>query len=190
MTFYTLDLVNSFMDMWNAGVYLLLTSIAVFSLVWPHIKILFIFIAFVFPTSLLNKRKREVFLMILDATGKWVFFDKYILIFMIFTFHYTVEFPVVEPSEAEKGSILNIFVYLYLGFYGTTIGIIISSILSHIIIHLHRSLDEHPEQYKGKKAENYIALISFAKNKTISLFNSILSISFSSSKFIFNISSF
>ena len=153
------------MDMWNAGVYLLLTSIAVFSLVWPHIKILFIFIAFVFPTSLLNKRKREVFLMILDATGKWVFFDKYILIFMIFTFHYTVEFPVVEPSEAEKGSILNIFVYLYLGFYGTIIGIIISLILSHIIIHLHRSLDEHPEQYKGKKAESYIALISFAKNK-------------------------
>ena len=164
-TLYTLDLIHSFEYMWYAGVYLLLISIAIFSQVWPYVKILLVLIIFVLPSSLLNKRKREVFLMILDATGKLMILDSYILIFMIFIFHYTLEFPVVEPSKAEKGSVVNVFVYVPFGFYGLIIGTIISLILSHIIIHLHRSIDEHPEQNKGKKAESYIALISFAKNK-------------------------
>ena len=37
--------------------------------------------------------------------------------------------------------------------------------LSHIITHLHRGLDEHPDQNKGERAESYTALISFAEDK-------------------------
>lgn len=37
--------------------------------------------------------------------------------------------------------------------------------LSHIITHLHRGLDEHPNQNKGKDAESYKSLLSFADNK-------------------------
>jgi hypothetical protein len=70
-----------------------------------------------------------------------------------------------EQSEIEKGAIVNVFVYAAYGFLTLIIGTIISLCLSHIITHLHRSLDEHPDQNKGEKAESYTALISYAESK-------------------------
>ena len=162
---FDFGLINSVRDMWEAGVYPLSVIVALFSGVWPYLKLILMLISFVLPTSLFNKRKRGRILWILDATGKWSILDSYVMILMLVAFHFHIEFPVVEPSEAKEGSIIDVFVYAAYGFFTLILGTVISLFLSHIITHLHRSLDEHPDQNKGEKAESYTALISFAKNK-------------------------
>ena len=162
---FDFGLINSVRDMWKAGVYPLSILVAVFSGIWPYLKLVLMLISFVLPASLLNPRKREIILMILDATGKWSILDSYVMILMLVAFHFYISFPVVEPSEADKGSIINVFVYAAYGFFTLILGTIISLFISHIITHLHRGLDEHPDQNKGEKAQSYTALISFAESK-------------------------
>jgi hypothetical protein len=122
-------------------------------------------ISFALPTSILNKSRRGRLLRLLDATGKLSILDSYVMILMLVAFHFHIEFPVVPPSEASEGSIIDVFVYAAYGFFTLILGTVISLVLSHIITHLHRSLDEHPDQNKGEKAESYTALISFAEDK-------------------------
>jgi len=162
---FDFGLINSVKDMWEAGVYLLSVIVALFSGIWPYLKLILMLISFILPTSLFNERKRKAILMILDATGKWSILDSYVMILMLVAFHFHIEFPVIGPSEADKGSIINVFVYAAYGFFTLILGTIISLFLSHIITHLHRGLDEHPDQNKGEKAESYKALISFAQSK-------------------------
>jgi hypothetical protein len=84
---------------------------------------------------------------------------------MLVAFHFHIQFPVTEKSEVKKGSIIDVFVLAAYGFLTLILGTVISLCLSHIITHLNRSLDEHPDQNKGEKAESYTALISFADSK-------------------------
>ena len=162
---FDFGLINSVRDMWKAGVYPLSVIVALFSGIWPYLKLVLMLISFVLPTSLLKKKKRSSILLILDATGKCSILDSYIMILMLVGFHFHVPFPVVPPSEAEEKTIVDVFVYAAYGFFTLILGTLISLFLSHVITHLHRSLDEHPDQNKGQKAESYKSLISFAENK-------------------------
>ena len=159
---FDFGLINSVRDMWKAGVYPLSIIVALFSGIWPYLKLVLMLISFVMPASLLNPRKRHNILMILDATGKWSILDSYVMILMLVAFHFNIEFPGVDQDT--KGSIINVYVYAAYGFFTLILGTIISLFLSHIITHLHRSLDEHPDQNKGEKAESYRALISFTES--------------------------
>ena len=162
---FDFGLINSIKEMCKAEVYFLALIVALFSGIWPYLKLVLMLISFVLPTSILNKRKREKILMRLDSTGKWSILDSYVMILMLVAFHFHIQFPLTEQSEIEKGAIVNVFVYAAYGFLTLIIGTVISLCLSHIITHLHRSLDEHPDQNKGEKAESYTALISFAESK-------------------------
>jgi len=176
---FDFGLINSIREMCKAEVYLLALIVALFSGVWPYLKLLLMLISFVLPASILNKRKREKILMRLDATGKWSILDSYVMILMLVAFHFHIQFPLDEKSEVEKGALINVFVHAAFGFLTLIVGTLISLCLSHIITHLHRSLDEHPDQNKGEKAESYTALISFAESKMFSkkIFQVIISIS-------------
>ena len=162
---FDFGLINSVRDMWEAEVYPLSIIIALFSGIWPYLKLVLMLISFVMPASLFNKKKRGTILRILDATGKWSILDSYVMILIIVDFHFHIAFPVIEPSEGDQGSLVDVFVYAAYGFFTLILGTVISLCLSHIITHLHRSLDEHPDQNKGEKAESYTALISFAQNQ-------------------------
>ena len=162
---FDFGLINSVRDMWKAGVYPLSVIVALFSGIWPYVKLVLMIISFVLPTSLLKKKKRSSILLILDATGKCSILDSYIMILMLVAFHFHIPFPVVPPSEAKQETIIDVFVYAAYGFFTLILGTIISLFLSHVITQLNRSLEEHPDQNKGKKAESYKALISFAENK-------------------------
>ena len=175
---FDFGLINSIREMCKAGVYFLALVVALFSGVWPYLKLLLMLISFVLPTSILNKRKRESILMALDATGKWSILDSYVMILMLVAFHFHIQFPLDEKSEIEKGAIINVFVYAAYGFLTLILGTVISLCLSHIITNLNRSLDEHPDQNKGEKAESYTALISFAESKIFSKKNFQVLISF------------
>ena len=164
---FDFGLINSIREMYKAKVYFLAFIVLVFSGIWPYLKLILMLISFALPASLLSKRKRENILMALDATGKWSILDSYVLILMLVAFHFHIEFPLIPQSEAENGSVINVYVYAAYGFFSLILGTIMSLGLSHIITYLHRSLDEHPDQNKGEKAEGYTALIKFAKSKWI-----------------------
>ena len=162
---FDFGLINSVRDMWKAGVYPLSIIVALFSGIWPYAKLALMLISFCLPSSLFSKKQRGKILRVLDATGKWSILDSYVMTLMLVAFHFHIKFPIVEPSQATENSIIDVFVYAAYGFFTLILGTLISLFLSHIITHLHRSLDEHPDQNKGERAESYKALISFAENK-------------------------
>ena len=174
---FDFGLINSVRDMWKGSAYILSVLVAIFSGIWPYLKLILMLISFVLPTSLYNERKRANILRILDATGKWSILDSYVMTLMLVAFHFHIEFPVVAPSEAKESSLIDVFVRAAFGFFTLILGTIISLYLSHIITFLHRSLDEHPDQNKGEKAESYTALISFSENKYLDkrLFRTLIS---------------
>ena len=97
--------------------------------------------------------------------GKYSIANSYIFVLMTVAFHFHIEVPITEQSKAEKGIIVNIFIHGAYGLDALIIGTFFSLLLSHIITHLHRSLDKHPDEDKGEKAENYKSIMSFAKIK-------------------------
>ena len=75
-----------------------------------------------------------------------------------------------DVTEQPQAFVADLrFVYAAYGFVTLIIGTLISLCLSHIITHLQRNLDEHPDQNKGKKAENYKSIMSFAKYKCVNV---------------------
>ena len=158
---FDFGLINSVTDMWKAKVYPLSILIAFFSGIWPYLKLILMLISFITPSSLINKNKRSTILMILDATGKWSILDSYVMILMLVAFQFHVIFPIVSET-VEEASIVDIYVDVAFGFVLLLIGTCLSLALSHIITHLHRGLDEHPNENKGEKAESFKSLISYA----------------------------
>jgi hypothetical protein len=158
---FDFGLINSVTDMWKAKVYPLSILIAFFSGIWPYVKLIMMLISFITPSSLINKNKRSTILMILDATGKWSILDSYVMILMLVAFQFHVVFPIVSET-VEEASIVDIYVDAAYGFVTLLIATCLSLALSHIITHLHRGLDEHPNENKGEKAESFKSLISYA----------------------------
>jgi hypothetical protein len=125
-------------------------------------------ISFITPSSLINKNKRSTILMILDATGKWSILDSYVMILMLVAFQFHVVFP--KSEGVPENSVVDLYVDAAIGFLTLLIGTCFSLAISHIITHLHRGLDEHPNENKGEKAECYKSLITFVdikKNKKL-----------------------
>ena len=179
---FEFSLVNSVHDMWAAGSEVLSFLVALFSGVWPYTKLILMLISFFLPTSILSHKRREKILLVLDATGKFSFLDSYVMMMMIVAFYFHVEVPLSEQSQAEKGATIDIFSLCAYGFITLIIGTIISLSLSHLITHVHRKLDEHPDQNKGEKAESYKSIMSFAKINCLN--NTIFRIIISSLLFI------
>ena len=154
-------------DIWAAGSYALSILIVLFSGIWPYIKLILMLISFCFPASIFSHKNREKLLFLLEATGKFGLFDSYVAIIMILAYHILVDVPVVPQSLAKDGTTIDIVVYEGYGYIALIAGTLISMFLSHIITNLNRSLKSHPDENKGEKAENWRAIICFAKTKYI-----------------------
>ena len=160
---FDFGLINSVTDMWKAKVYPLSILIAFFSGIWPYLKLILMLISFITPSSIINKNKRSTILMILDATGKWSILDSYVMILMLVAFQFHVVFP--KSESVPENSVVDVYVDAAYGFVTLLMGTCLSLALSHIITHLHRGLDEHPDENKGEKAESFKSLISFVEIK-------------------------
>ena len=156
---------KSIKNMWEQKVYFLCLLEGALSLVWPFIKLLLMIIAFIMPTSYINKKNRKKFFLLLDATGKWSLYDLFYLIYLIVTIHFDFNIPSNPPSEAETSSKFDNIIYFAYGYVSMIIGTILSLLISHLMKYLERRLDNHPDENKGEKAESFTSLISFAKNK-------------------------
>ncbi|GMH69373.1 hypothetical protein TL16_g05142, partial [Triparma laevis f. inornata] len=128
---FSFTLANSVHDMWEAGVYPLSIMIAVFSGGWPYLKVLLMLFAWVSPTQLCSKEKRENLLMWLDALGKYSLVDAYVLVMMMVAFRFHI-------ALQDDSIVADVLVTPEWGFYGFLLATMTSLALGHIILAFHR----------------------------------------------------
>ena len=81
---FQFSLTSSIEDFWDSNAYSLAIIIALFSGLWPYIKLLLLGIILLYP---IEQEKRSKFLMILDQLGKYSFVDLYVTVFMLVSFY-------------------------------------------------------------------------------------------------------
>ena len=142
---FDFGLINSVTDMWTAGVYPLSILIAFMSGIWPYLKVVLMICCWFFPTAWMKSSTRGSMLGWLDFLGKWSLLDTYVMIMMLVAFHFRIDFPVINPDVIETSIRADIYVYPAYGFVSLIVATLISLLMSHIIIGIHRNtLPETP----------------------------------------------
>lgn len=143
---FSFTLANSVRDMWEAKVYALSLLIAVFSGMWPYLKLLLMLFCWIVPERYLSVPRRENFLQALDALGKWSLIDTYVLTMMMVAFRFHV---------AVQTATVDVYVHAYTGFYTFLIGTMMSLVITHLILYMHRRLcDPQPSHYTEYERES------------------------------------
>jgi Paraquat-inducible protein A len=132
-------LTNSVKEMWDAGAYGLSVLIAIFSGIWPYVKLLLMLFSWVSPSKLLAPERRGRILRVVDALGKWSLIDSYVLIMMMVSFRVSVGYPYGSTDVA-----LDVYVQAQVGFYIFLVATMLSLLLSHVSVASHRLAVEPP----------------------------------------------
>ncbi len=107
-TILNVSVVSSVGKLWEAESYPLAIFIAITSIGWPYIKLGLATIAWVTPYA--NPRRREFFIEIIDALGKWSFVDIMVLVEIMVAFRASL---ILAP-----GFSVDIVIVAQWGFYG------------------------------------------------------------------------
>eukprot|EP00727_Mastigamoeba_balamuthi_P013477 m51a1_g8752 hypothetical protein (725) ;mRNA; f:94670-97310 len=134
---FSFGLVDSIRDMWRAKVYPLSILIAVFSGVWPYIKLVVALACWAAPSQALNRRWRGRLLVALDALGKWSLLDAYVMTIMIVSFHFYVPFDRWDPTATASPVSVAVDVLPCWGFVAFLIATIVSLVASHVVLYMH-----------------------------------------------------
>eukprot|EP00727_Mastigamoeba_balamuthi_P005558 m51a1_g1621 putative 7-dehydrocholesterol reductase (1557) ;mRNA; r:231026-240684 len=137
---FDFGLVNTIRDMWTAGVYPISLLVAVFSGLWPYIKLVAMLVCWCIPPALLTVRRRELILMALDALGKWSMVDAYVMTLMLVAFRFGFPIPARE-GQPETGGSIDLFVSARFGFTSFLVATISSLVLGHVIVAVHRHVE-------------------------------------------------
>ena len=127
---YLFSLGSTLREMVQAGVYLLMLLILFCSGIWPYIKLVLMMVSWVASTRRLPPIKREKILYYLDSLGKFSLIDAYVLVLMMVAFRYEL--------EVEGVGALNVYVTPKYGFYSFLFATIVSLIIGHCMLFLHR----------------------------------------------------
>ena len=141
---FDFGLVNTIRDMWSAGVYPLAILIAFFSGAWPYIKLILMLASWVLPPRVLPLRPRETILRVVDALGKWSLIDSYVMTLMLVAFRYHIVFPVADPADPNgpPPSYVDVIVDARVGFVLFVLATMLSLVLGHVILAIHRANEE------------------------------------------------
>jgi len=142
---FDFGLINSIVDMWTAGVYPLSILVAFFSGIWPYLKVVLMILCWFLPKKIFSEKSRGTMLEWLDILGKWSLLDTYVMIMMLVAFHFNIQFPIVNTQDITKPTAIQIFVYPAYGFLALIIGTLVSLVMSHVLLGLHRYVqpDDH-----------------------------------------------
>jgi len=127
------SVVSSVGKLWEARSYPLAVFIAITSIGWPYIKLILATVSWVTPYK--NPRRREFFIEVIDALGKWSFVDIMVLVEIMVAFRSSVK---LGPNLS-----LDIVIVAQWGFYGFVIATMLSLASTHIILHYHRKVHYH-----------------------------------------------
>jgi len=142
---FDFGLINTVEDMWTAGVYPLAILVAFFSGIWPYLKVVIMIVAWFLPKKIFCEKSRGTLFEWLDILGKWSLLDSYVMIMMLVAFHFDIPFPIVNSRDISKPTDIQIFVYPAYGFLALIIGTLVSLLMSHVLLALHRYIqpDDH-----------------------------------------------
>lgn len=149
---FTFTLGNSVRDMWRSEVYALSLLIGVFSGAWPYLKLVLMLFCWAAPVRWLPVPRRETFLQILDALGKWSLIDTYVMVMMLVAFRFHLPAP---GESGAKGTAIDIYVQPQVGIHTFIIATISSLVLTHVVLHMHRRAAEFhdpPSPEAGREA--------------------------------------
>jgi len=132
-------LTNSVKEMWDARAYGLSVLIAIFSGIWPYVKLVLMLFSWVAPSKLLAPERRGRILRVVDALGKWSLIDSYVLIMMMVSFRVTLGHPYGTTDVA-----LDVYVQGQVGFFIFLAATMLSLLLSHVSVASHRHAVEPP----------------------------------------------
>lgn len=124
-------------DMWTAKTYALSILLAIFSGGWPYIKLVSMLLSLMLPKSMLSFAKRDGMLRWLDILGKWSLLDTFFMVMMMVAF----QFDLYIAKDVE----LNVYVRAEWGFYSFLLATMLSLILGHVMLYLHRQVS-HEEK--------------------------------------------
>lgn len=130
---FSFSLYNTANQMLHARIYSLLFLVAIFSGVWPYLKLCLMLFGWLKRFSQRGADRRGRMFLALDALGKFSLVDTYVLVLMVVAFRYHL--------EMEGGVKLDVFVAPQFGFYGFLVATILSLVLSHVLVFFHRSAE-------------------------------------------------
>jgi len=126
----TFSLGKTVREMYHAQVYSLMMLVLVFSGIWPYIKLILMGVAWFIPLSHCSLERREQLLIWLDALGKYSLVDSFVLVLMLVSFKFHIDFPDV--------GVIDSFVTPNFGFYLFLAGTVFSLVIGHAITFIHR----------------------------------------------------
>jgi len=169
---FDFGLINTIEDMWTAEVYPLSILVAVFSGIWPYLKVVLMILAWFLPKKIFSEKSRGSLLEWLDILGKWSLLDTYIMIMMLVAFHFNIQFPIVNTADITKPTAVQIFVYPAYGFLALILGTLASLLMSHVLLGLHRYIqpDDHMNDCDdAQRARPMISYAACSKSPTLRL---------------------
>ena len=117
-------------QMYDARVYSLMMLVLVFSGIWPYVKLIMMLVSWISPVSIISFEHRERLLIWLDALGKYSLVDSFVLVLMLVSFKFRLDFPGVGSIDS--------YVIPACGFYLFLIGTVLSLVIGHGVTFLHR----------------------------------------------------
>ena len=136
---FDFTLQNTVKDMWTSGDYSLSILVAVFSGIWPYLKIVIMLLCMVIPPTRLSPSKRERIIMFIDAFGKWSNLDSFVMTMMMCAFRITLSPSPQSSIPVDNRVLIDVFVDQEYGFSVFLIASALSLVLCHVILHIHRA---------------------------------------------------
>ena len=111
-----------------------------FSVIWPYLKTVCTLGAWLLPPRWLSLSSRGSMLLWLDALGKWSMLDIFVMVITLAAFRHTLLLPervaVVLPNQFLAAGIA---INPNWGLYANTLAQVMTQLISHWVIYLHRA---------------------------------------------------
>jgi len=144
---FTFSLAETTSQMYHARTYALLFFVAIFSGIWPYMKLLLMLWAWFAPESWLHEKKRGKLLFIIDGLSKFSLVDTYVLIIMMVSFRFHL--PLLG-----KSILFDVFVDPAYGFYSFLAATILSLIAGHFELNMQRKNELLEQESKHEPIES------------------------------------
>jgi len=167
---FDFGLINSITEMWTAGVYPLSILVAFFSGIWPYLKVVLMIGCWFFPKTIMSENFRGKMLEWLDFLGKWSLLDTYVMIMMLVAFHFDIQFPIVNADDITKPTAVQIYVYPAYGFLALILGTLMSLIMSHVLLGLHRYIQPPTNENDCDDAKRWRPMFLYCANSKDGMF--------------------
>jgi len=149
--YQTLNVLQTVQKLKENKAYLLAVLIALFSIVWPYIKLFCLLVLVFLSPSEMSDRRREKYLFLMDRMGKYSMLDVYFIV-LVYAF-LQIEFGSQSNSRLLGRDFLKfqLEVMPCFGIVALILGVLLSIFLNQIALAMHRRcVERHEGQEPGE----------------------------------------